>query len=302
MNEKTTKNSLGLLLVLCAGILWGTMGIWVRNLNSAGLTTKDITLLRSLGMVVLLGLYGLFFRRSMFRIHIKDIWCFLGTGIVSILFFNYCYMTTITRTSLSVAALLLYTSPAFVLILSTILFRERFTVRKCIALLMAFAGCVCISGIFQSDAPLSPLNLAIGIGAGFGYAMYSIFGHYALKRGYSGTTITFYTFLIATIGLCPFCSPVKSIRIVSSDISLFPYVGGLWIVCTLIPYLTYTEGLKRMETGLAAIVACIEPVSATLVGLLVYKEGLSASEILGILFVLGSVCVINLSSRTQNKE
>ena len=300
MNDNTQEKSrTGVFLVLIAGLLWGTMGIWVRNLNAAGITTGDITLLRSLGMVFLLGLYGLFFRRSMFRIRLKDIWCFLGTGIVSILFFNYCYMTTITRTSLSVAALLLYTSPAFVLIGSSLLFRERFTLRKLLALFMAFFGCVCISGIFQSAETISPRNLAVGIGAGFGYAMYSIFGHYALKRGYGGTTITFYTFLIASAGMLPFGAPVKVFHILSGDISLLPYVPGLIVICTLIPYLSYTAGLNRMETGLASIVACVEPVAATLVGFFLYREKLSGSELLGILFVLGSVVVINLKKPSQ---
>lgn len=299
MKTKTQPktSATGLLLVLTAGLLWGSMGIWVRTLSDAGLSAMDITLLRCIGMVTLLGLYGLFGNRRLFRVRLRDLWCFLGTGIVSILFFNYCYMTTITRTSLSVAALLLYTSPTFVLLFSTFLFKESFTLRKGIALLTAFAGCVCISGIFESASGISPLNLAIGIGAGFGYAMYSIFGHYALKRGYSGVTISFYTFLIAGIGLVPLSSPKKVLRVLTTDMSLIPYVLGLIILCTLIPYLSYTAGLLRMETGRAAIIACIEPVAATLVGFLAFGETLSLSELLGILFVLGSVVIVNVSKR-----
>ena len=89
----------------------------------------------------------IFFRRELLRIRLRDLWCFLGTGIGSIVFFNYCYFKTISLTSMSVAAVLLYTAPAIVMVLSRILFGERFTVRKVTALVMTFVGCIFVTGI-----------------------------------------------------------------------------------------------------------------------------------------------------------
>lgn len=97
-------------------------------------------------------------------------------------------------TSLSVAAVLLYTAPAFVMVLSYLLFHEKFTVRKSIALVLTFVGCVFVTGIIGSSQTLSGKGILIGIGAGFGYALYSIFGRFALKKGYDSFTISFYTF------------------------------------------------------------------------------------------------------------
>ena len=94
-------------LVLIAGILWGTMGIYVRRLNNLGFTTIEIVAVRSVVTAVLLLVVLFFYNRELLKIRIKDIWCFVGTGILSIVFFNYCYFKAITMTSLSVAAVLL---------------------------------------------------------------------------------------------------------------------------------------------------------------------------------------------------
>ena len=49
--------------------------------------------------------------KNLFKIKLRDLWCFAGTGLLSIVFFNLCYFKEITITSLSVAAILLYTAP-----------------------------------------------------------------------------------------------------------------------------------------------------------------------------------------------
>lgn len=72
---------------------------------------------------------------------------FLGTGLCSIVFFNICYFTAIQLTTLSMAAILLYTAPSIVMVLSILLFKEAFTPVKALCLVLAFAGCVLVSGL-----------------------------------------------------------------------------------------------------------------------------------------------------------
>ena len=125
----------------------GSMGIFVRKFEECGLGSLDIAAIRAITTMCILFLFLLFYNRSLLRIKLRDLWCFLGTGLLSIVFFNYCYFRAITMTSLSVAAVLLYTAPAFVMILSYLLFHEKFTVRKSIALVLTFVGCVFVTGI-----------------------------------------------------------------------------------------------------------------------------------------------------------
>lgn len=298
MREKRTKPlSSGLCagLVVAAGCLWGTAGLFVRHLNAIGLTAMTIVLLRSAVTALLLSLVVLCVRPQLFRIRLRDLWCFLGTGIVSVLFFNFCYFSTIQLSSMAVAATLMYTSPVFVMLLSLCLFGERITVRKLVALALAVAGCVLVSGVLGSGGALTPQVLLLGLGSGLGYGLYGIFSHYALQRGYHSLTVTVYTFLFATLGGLPFLQPAQIRTAVAAD-------GGwllLWLLCyavinTVLPFLLYTAALTGMETSKAAVIASVEPVMAALLGLVVFHEVPSLAAAAGILLVLVAVLVLNL--------
>ena len=75
-------------LILIAGVLWGSMGLFVRTLNEKGLVSMEIVGLRAAVTTVALFLFLLVFDRKLFWIRWKDLWCFIGTGICSIVFFN----------------------------------------------------------------------------------------------------------------------------------------------------------------------------------------------------------------------
>lgn len=276
-------------LVLLAGILWGTIGFFVRVLNAAGLSSMEIVMIRAVTTTILLFVYLAVTDKSLLKIRLKDVWCFFGTGICSIVFFNYCYFKTISMTSLSVAAVLLYTAPAIVMLLSALLFHEKITIRKIIALCMTFSGCIFVTGILGMTDGFSLTGVLVGLGAGLGYALYSIFGRFALERGYHSFTISFYTFLFAMIGTVPLCNLPQVVAVSVTDLKmlLFYFVFGLF--STVIPYIVYTLGLKEMENSRASIIASIEPVTATLLGVLVYHEMITVNEIMGVALVIGSI-------------
>lgn len=287
------QKSSTILLVLAAGAMWGCMGLLVRPLNEIGLVTMDICFLRGLVtfMVMLAGLF--FFDRTALKIKVKDIWCFVGTGALSVSFFNFCYFKTITLTSLSVAAVLLYTAPAFVMVMSFFLFKESMTKKKAAALVVAFVGCVLVSGIGTGGGELNAKGILVGLGAGFGYALYSIFSRYALQRGYNSITITFYTFLFATLCTAFFVDVSSIINIVETHSRIGIYGAFMILFVTLFPYLCYTKGLSGMENGTASVIASIEPVMATVLGILIYREEMTFASALGMVLVLVSIVMLN---------
>lgn len=295
MNRKKTADKISLLYIICGAALWGFMGLFVRSINKGGFSSFDICFFRSSGTAVFLFIFLLIFNKNALKIYLKDIWCFIGSGLVSIVFFNYCYFTTITRTSLSIAAVLLYTSPAFVIVLSAVIFKERITLNRFIAVALAIAGCICVSGIFgESSNNLSVPVLIVGIGAGFGYALYSIFSRIAINKGYSTMTITFYTFLIASVGTIPFLStPNLAGQVAKHPDCLLPILG-LILIATVLPYMLYTTGLKNTTNTTASILACIEPMVATILGILLFNEALTLPNFIGIMLILGASVLIAL--------
>ena len=241
--------------VLAAGCLWGIIGLFSNTLRGMGLDPVQITELRSLIAAAGLLIIILHKDRSLFRIHLRDLWMFLGTGIASIAFFNICYFLCITLSTLSIACTLLYTGPCFVMILSCLIFREKFTPKKAIALVLAVGGCTFITGLVSGGAggvSISWQAILSGLGSGLGYGLYSIFGRVAVKK-YSELTVTFYTFVIASLSLLPFCHIGKIAAVASASGFAVLHSLLLGLVSTLAPFLLYTTGLSHMETGKAAV-------------------------------------------------
>lgn len=294
------KRALGSkLLILLAGALWGCMGLFVRPLNDRGLSSWDIVFLRAILTTIFMGGFIFIKDRNQFKIKLKDIWCFLGTGLLSIVFFNLCYFKEITITSLSVAAILLYTAPAFVMVISAFCFKEKLTKIKLTALFISFIGLAFVTGVIGGSETITAKALFIGLGAGLGYALYSIFSRYALERGYSSTTISFYTFLFASMGTVLFAKPAKVWDVSTGSFKLIILSVAFVLVSTVIPYLVYTQGLKKVENGQASIIASVEPVIATLNGIIWFHEKMSWSIAVGVILVLSGIVLTNLHPKND---
>lgn len=287
------RRGIGPLLIILAGCFWGSMGIFVRRLTEYGFSSVQIVAIRVTLAALFFCVLLLIKDRSGFRISLKDLPLFLGLGFGSILFFTVCYFTAINMMSLSTAAILLYTSPIWIMLMSVLFFREKLTGKKLLALGLAFAGCVLVSGISGEGITLT--GLLVGLGSGIGYGLYSILGTVALRK-YSPYTVTAYTFLFAAAGSWLICSPadmVSKFAAAESLPSLLLFCGLTALVTAVVPFLAYTLGLRTVEASRAGILATIEPLVATLVGILVFSEPLTLLSGLGILLILSAVVILN---------
>jgi len=285
-----------MLAVISAGVLWGIISFFVRSLAHAGLEPLQISLIRMVTATLIvfptLGIRD----PARLRIRIKDIWMFVGTGIVSIVFFNTLYFYATIYSQASVAVVLLYTSPVFVLLFSAILFRERITARRILCLGMTVLGCVLVGGIFGGDYRLSGRVLLAGLGSGFFYALYTIFARYALRR-YDSMTVTAYSFLLGTLGSLPLGDPAGTVRVLAAEPVLILSCVGIGLISTALPYILYTWGLQRMDSGRAAILVAVEPLVGAVVGMTFYHESHSLTKVAGILLILCAVFLLNLPER-----
>ncbi|MPM44869.1 hypothetical protein SDC9_91551 [bioreactor metagenome] len=277
--------------ILTAAALWGMMGLWNRGLMAGGLSPWSIVLVRNTGGLALLAAIFGIRDRSVFQIKKEHLKYFFGTGVVSVLLFTVCYFFCQKVCSLAVASVLLYTAPSIVVILSAILWREPITKKKLLALGLTLVGCACVCGVFAGSLSVTPAGILLGLGAGFFYALYSIFGQYALRAGYSAQTTTLWTYVFAGTGALFFIRPAELAAAAGSP-SMWLTGAGLVAVSTVVPYLLYTTGLSRVETGKASIMASLEPVVASLIGVLVFQEPMSGLTAMGIVCVLAGVVIL----------
>ena len=317
--DKSQSYAASAAMVIASAVLWGLYGTFVTILSSMGLSQNALVFLRMFGTSIPVGFLICATDRSAFRVRPADIPLFIANGLLSLLFFIFCYTAAIKYTKIATAAALLYTAPAIVMVLSALLFHERMTVRKVLCCLLAVVGCAFASGIggelFLSSAGvesaaagataageaaagaasamITPAGLLLGLGAGLGYALYSIFSRIILNRGYSVYTNVFYSFGVAMLGFMSLSIADGSIGQVFEN----PARTALALLCGVLTgslaYVLYTAGMKGMETSKAAQLTTIEPVTAALLGCFLFHQPLSVWEIVGIVMVVGSVIMMN---------
>lgn len=286
--------------VIAAGTLWGFMGFFRRTLESKGITAVGCMTARCLFAAIVFTIAILLTDKSAFKIKLKDLWCFFGTGIISFLIFGICYFKAMDYMSLSAAAILLYTAPCFVIMMSAMLFNEKITKKKLFAMLLAFLGCCLVSGLGSGNTHISGVGLLLGISAGLCYAMFSIFSRFAINRGYNSFTINFYSCILAGIGSL-FFGGAEQVTIMFANSGNLMFSVATGVVTCFLPYLLYTYGLEGLENGKASIMASIEPVVATLVGLAIYHEKLTALSLLGIVLVLSAIVLLNVKNKKETE-
>lgn len=286
------------LYIIAAASLWGLIGLFVKILSAQGFSSMQIVALRSLASAVCITAVLCKLGKEYFRVRWQDLWLFIGTGILSLTFFNYCYFNCINASSLAAAALLLYTAPIFVMLMSLVLFHERFTITKGIALLTTFIGCALITGILNTTADFSFTALLYGLGSGIGYALYSIFGKFAVRK-YSSATISAYTFYFSTLSSLP----LADFNAGNGQWNITTLMAALGIggLCAVIPYLLYNRGLQEVEATQASILATVEPLVAACVGILCFSEPVTWQKLAGIALILTSVIILNLHSKNVSR-
>lgn len=289
----------GLFFVLGAGVLWGsTLGLYARFMDALGFSPMQTTAVRMLVSALVFFLYALCFDRRLFRIHWKDCWMFVGTGVLSIGAFCYFYFTSLQYCPLSVSAILLYTSPVFIMLFSALLFHEKITPRKLLAMALALVGCGLVSGLMDGFGSVPVYGVVTGLLSGLTYALYSIFARVALQK-YHTLTINLYTFLFATLATLPLGGAAATLQglVGSREALLVGIVGSL--LCSAAPFFLYTKGMETLDTGKAGILATTEPVMSAVVSVVILKESMGLWGALGIGLVLAAIVLL---AQTQTKE
>ncbi|WP_100400011.1 EamA family transporter [Bacillus sp. FJAT-44742] len=283
-------NRLAYFAVMLGAALWGSTGLFVQNLYTYGFTPWEVVAIRLLFSALLITLALGIYRRDLLRFQLKDIPLFIGTGIVSIAFFNYFFFTVMEAASVSLAVVLLYTGPVFVAVMARFIFKEPFTVTKALALLVMVLGCAYTVGMLPlGSESIGIMAILFGIASGFFYALYSIFGKFLSGR-YHSLTITAYSLIFGSVFLL-FTSPIMSKAHLLTEPGVLLNGLGLALFATVCAYFLYTAGLTYIESSRAAILSIIEPVVAIAIGVLVFGDILSGWQTVGILLIFGAIAL-----------
>jgi DME family drug/metabolite transporter len=281
----------GVLAVGAAASIWGTLGYFAKILYAEGVSFEALVAVRaSVGWAAML-LFMLLARGvGNLRVAWRNFLFLVPLGLIGIGVFYLLYFFTVRESTVGTAAILLYSSPAFVSLLAWVFLRETLGVLRVLALALTFGGIFLVVGGYDPEAlEVGPLVLATGLLSGLTYGLYSIFGK-PVARHLDPAVILSYALGFGAVLLVLFALPTLD-TLVDLTLGSYALLLMLAVVHTSLAFGLYTVGLKRLDAGQAAIVATVEPVVAGAIGVALLGETLTAPKVLGALLVLAGAAL-----------
>ncbi len=276
----------GYLLVFTAAVLWALIGLFSRTLMNQGMGPLEVSFWRAVIAGCAFGLHASLAGRLRLQ-RGSDLGKLALFALVGITLFYPALTLATEQGGVSLASVLLYTAPAFVVLLAWPLLGERIDGRKLALVAVATVGVVLVARAGGEGVTPTPAALAWGLASGLSYASYYLFGKWVLQR-YAPVTVFAFVMPIGALGLLPFVS------FTSKTPQMWLLLVALALVSTYLAYLIYYNGLRHVEAGRAVLVATVEPVLAAALAALVFAERLGWIGWMGAGLIVAAAAIATL--------
>ncbi|MGZ8376937.1 MAG: DMT family transporter [Gemmatirosa sp.] len=277
---------MGHLWIVLAAVLWGTLGPAARLALRDGVEPLELGFWRALIGGALFAAHAM--ARRCVRIAPRDLPAVGAFALVGVALFYVAYFRAVRAGGAALAAILLYTAPAWVALASAVWLKERLTARTLAALALTLGGVALValgSGADASGVRLGGASLTWGLVAGLAYAVYYLFGKRYFAR-YEAPTVLAYALPAGALALLP------AVRFAPKSTATWAVLAFIAIVPTYLAYLVYGLGLRRLPATRAATVATLEPVVAAALAYALWGEALRPLGYAGAVLVLAGVLII----------
>ena len=281
-------------LVALAALFWGLSGGIGGILLAAGWQAPVVAFYRgAIGLLFVLVWFLL--RPGNRELLNRRLWFWsvmAGIGIAGNFGF---YFLSISRGSVAVAATLMYCAPVFVYLVSFLLKLERPRPFKWVAMGLVMVGVVLLTRVYQVGAEgVSVIAAVAGLLSGLSYALF-IFGlKFAAPHGSpQGILVIAFSVLVVLL-----LGPADGGEIVSvlGSASWFLF-AALGVLGAGVSFIFYVVGLRRTAPAIASLLAMVEPVTASLFGVLVLDERLLTLQVIGMALILVTVTGLSVTSK-----
>ncbi|HUQ00880.1 MAG TPA: EamA family transporter [Kofleriaceae bacterium] len=274
--------------VLVAAVLWGALGVLGKAAQAEGVAPLEIAFWRAAFGGALFAAHALVTRATWPRG--RDLAGTVAFGVVGVSVFYGSYQLAVRDGGASLAAVLLYTAPAFVALMAWWRFGERPGAREWLAVGVTITGVALVSiasgGSGGGSVDAGAAAIAWGLVAGATYALYYIWGKLVFER-YAAAAVYAVAMPVGAVGLLPFVSfGARTQR-------AWLLLACMAVASTYLAYLAYAAGLKRLPATRASVIASIEPVVATGLAAAWFDERLGPVAWVGAAMVVGAALALS---------
>ena len=264
--------------VIAASILYGLIGIFIKLITD--MPIGSIIFFRILFALGAITLY-LFVSGRFFELRLKEkkgYLLMLGLFEAAAVLANF---YSIRYTTVSIAVLLLYTTPIYVTLLSPLVLKENITKRSIIALVLSITGVVLVVQPQTLQNGINIIGVALGLASGLLFAC-MILTSRKIKDIYTGTAQATWSMIVSLIVFSPFAFAV-SMDVLKDHMQLLILFG---LIPTAIGGILYFSGLRLIKAQSASIISLLEPVSAVVFAFIILSNPIAITTVLGGGFIL----------------
>lgn len=300
--ESKDNSLLGYTLVFSSGFLWGLGGYFVTRMSAVGATSL-ITAFSGHFFAVLPLLIILLVTKGIdgLKISKKGLLYSILLGALTKGVFKLASDTSITMIGVATSSILMYLAPFFAAVMSVIFFKEKLRGYQIGALGLNLLGCtLMVTGGNFSELSISGVGLALGVVAGFLYALNTVLGKVAAS-GDDPLTMTFYMILFSMLTMGIFARPWEHVGLFMNSTFLFWAI--ISSMCTgLFANIFFLRGLSmNVEASKVTIITSVEVIVATLTGIFLLNEPINFAGFIGILFMIASIIGMNIELPLKKK-
>lgn len=291
------KNYLGYIYAIISASTFGLIPMFSIPAINAGMSVNSALFYRYLISTIILGTF-LIIKKKNVRVKREELTTLAGLillGGTTALFL----MNSFRYIPSGVASTIHFLYPVVVAMLMTILFKEKFSIFYFIAIILALMGVAAISGL-SSSFEVNTTGIIYVILSVITYALY-IVGINKSKAGrMSPTSMTLYIMIMLTMFFLILSIPEGGVQAIPNR-EVLGSLTLLSLVSTLLSNFTLILAIKSIGSTTTSIMGCVEPVTALTVGILVFGEPITSTQMLGVALILSSVSFVILSNRLSRR-
>jgi DME family drug/metabolite transporter len=280
------KQLIGILEITIGSLGFGFLGIFGKLAFQSGLGVGELLTYRFIlaSAVLWLGLF--IFSHDKIYLSVSQILISASLGVLGYAVFATLYFTAIRGMSVGLAALLLYTYPFWVSLLSHFFLKERMSSMQWLLLLGAFIGVTCL---LWGQFHLGNMGALIaGLGSALTYAAYILFSA-RYQKNVTPISSSLYVITAAAAALAIFHQPPLAMwKFLTTE--QWKILIGIATISTILPMTLILAGLQKLRSSQAALISMLEPVTAAIAAGILLHEGMSALQIVGATLVV--TCLI----------
>lgn len=289
LNNMKNKKLFGTLCGILAAICYGTNNFGAVNLRNLGMGVNSTLFFRfSIAWVIIAVVMA--FRKESVKVSKREFLTLTGLGVLFAISSLSLYLSFLYMDS-GVASTILFVYPVMTAALMAIFFKERMTPATITALVLSMLGVVLLDwngGGFHLNA----LGVVLVLISALSYALYII----VMDRGrlvMSSFKINFYVLAYCTLGQIIYSLIIQQPIMMPQGQAWF-YVGWLAIVPAIFALMLMVYAAKYVGSTVTAILGALEPLTAVMIGIMIFGESFNLQLALGIALILSAVCIIAL--------